>query len=122
MFELRMLVPGRPVAVGELQRGPTAFSGKIETQKKTNKSIKVLPAKQYLIIFAMKVEEKCDANAGLAAVNLIKSLVIEQEELHRFSQIVLVFIPPIPQSPPIQFSFTLNRDSARMTNSSLVDV
>ena len=39
MFEQRMLVPGRPVAVGELQRGPTAFSGKIETQKKTNKSI-----------------------------------------------------------------------------------
>ena len=99
MFELRMLVPGRPVAVGELQRGPTAFSGQIETQKKTNKSIKVLPAKQYRIIFALKVEEKCDANAGLAAVNLIKSLVIEQEELHRFSQIVLVFIPPIPQSP-----------------------
>ena len=122
MFELRMFVPGRPVAVGELQRGPTAFCGQIETQKKTNKSIKVLPAKQYLIIFAMKVEEKCDADAGLAAVNLIKSLVTEQEELHRFSQIVLVFIPPIPQSPPIQLSFTLNRDSARMTNSSLVDV
>ena len=48
----------------------------------------------------MKVEEKCDANAGLAAVNLIKSLVIEQEELHRFSQIVLVFIPPNPPIPP----------------------
>ena len=82
-----------------------------------------MPAKQYLIIFAMKVEEKCDANAGLAAVNLIKSLVIEQEELHRFSSNCSVFsIPTIPQSPPIQFSFTLNRDSARMTNSSLVDV
>ena len=38
MFELRMLVPGGPVAVGELQRGPTAFCGQIETQKKTNKS------------------------------------------------------------------------------------
>ena len=63
---------------------------------KPNKSIKVLPAKQYLIIFAMKVEEKCDVNAGLAAVNLIKSLVIEQEELHRFSQSVLVFISPNP--------------------------
>ena len=61
----------------------------------------------------MKVEEKCDANAGLAVVNLIKSLVTEEEELHRFSQIVLVFI---------QFSITLSRDSARMTNSSLADV
>ena len=106
MFELRMLVPGRPVAVGELQRGPTAFSGQIETQKKTNKSIKVLPAKQYLIIFAMKVEENCDVNAGLAAVNLIKSLVIEQEELHRFFSNCSGFYLPIPQFPPIQFSFS----------------
>ena len=34
MFEQRMLVPGRPVAAGELQRGPTAFSGQIENTEK----------------------------------------------------------------------------------------
>ena len=48
MFGLRMLVPGRPVAVGELQRGPTAFSGQIDKTEQKHQSIAGETVSDYL--------------------------------------------------------------------------